>query len=424
MSKPLFSLDLTHALEAVDTKRYDHWLDTIVKALPRIQAQPQREAKPVLELPAKNDDLKDIEAIARAISDHFGTLLVVGMGGSSLSAETLAYIHKPSRVKLEFLDNIDPKTMETLTNALDWKNTAVLVISKSGNTIETLAQMSVLLSKAKKVLGTNISKHFFVITITNDNPLHAVAKAHQMKVLAHDPDLGGRFSILSSVGLIPAAAIGMDIRALREGARKVLAVNFDATTTGCAARSAALHRSLIEKNIRLNVMMHYCDRLAGLANWYRQCWGESLGKCVEASTPIRSRGTTDQHSQLQLYLDGPKDKLFTLMLLDCAGQGEPIAFEGADDKRLEFMKGRTLGDLMVAEQKGTLATMVKRGCPLRSFTMNELNEEVLGGLLMHFTLETMFTAELLGVNAFDQPAVEESKVLALQYLAELKSNAA
>ena len=116
--------------------------------------------------------------------------------------------------------------------------------------------------------------------------------------------------------------------------------------------------------------------------------------------------------------------MFTLMLLDCAGQGEPIAFEGADDKRLEFMKGRTLGDLMVAEQKGTLATMVKRGCPLRSFTMNELNEEVLGGLLMHFTLETMFTAELLGVNAFDQPAVEESKVLALQYLAELKSNAA
>jgi glucose-6-phosphate isomerase len=412
MTQAHFTQDLTHT--GVSQDRANHWLETLAPLLPRIHQQPQREAKPVLDLPTKTDDLKDIEEIAKTVADHFDTLLVVGMGGSSLSGEALAYIHKPSRVKLKFLDNIDPKTIETLTNAMDWKNTAILVISKSGNTVETLAQMSVLLRKAKTVLGANVSKHFFVITIANDNSLHSIAKANGIRVLAHDPDLGGRFSILSSVGLIPAAAIGMDIRRLRAGAASVLNDN------SSAVQAAAVHMALMDKNIRVNVMMHYCDRLAGLANWYRQCWGESLGKCTQATTPIRSRGTTDQHSQLQLYLDGPKDKLFTMMLLENQGQGELIDFDGSDDTRLDFMKGRTLGDLMVAQQKGTAATLINRGCPLRTFTMKELNEEVLGALLMHFALEIMYVAELMGVNAFDQPAVEDSKLQALQYLADLK----
>lgn len=413
MTHTYFTQDLTHSL--ANKERTQHWLEQLQPLLPRIKNQPQREARPVLELPAKTDDLKEIEEIAKNIADHFSTLLVVGMGGSSLSGETLAYIHKPSRLKLQFLDNIDPKTIETLTNAMDWKNTAILVISKSGNTVETLAQMSVLLRKAKKVLGANVAKHFFVITIANDNPLHMIAKANNMRVLAHDPDLGGRFSILSSVGLIPAAAIGMDIRRLRAGALSVL--KDDST----AVQAAAVHMALIDQKISVNVMMHYCDRLGGLANWYRQCWGESLGKCDMATTPVRSRGTTDQHSQLQLYLDGPKDKFFSMMLLESQGQGEPIDFDDSNDARLAFLKGHTLGDLMVAEQKGTVATLINRGCPLRSFTMKELNEDVLGALLMHFSLEIMYVAELLGVNAFDQPAVEDSKVLALRYLADLKA---
>ena len=233
-----------------------------------------------------------------------------------------------------------------------------------------------------------------------------------MRIIAHDPDLGGRFSILSAAGLIPAAAAGLDIRALRAGAQTLLA---DHTP---AAQSAALHMALMEKNARVNVTMHYCDRLGWLANWYRQCWAESLGKCDSVSTPVRSRGATDQHSQLQLYLDGPKDKFFSMMMLECAGQGASIDYGDITDPRLDIFKGRTMGDLMAAEQRATISTLVARGCPVRSFVIKELNEEAMGALLMHFTLEVIFTAELLAVNAFDQPAVEDGKVFAIKYLSE------
>jgi len=424
MASRLYEMNIDDAFEdAIGNKgaakeRYGFWLDKLSSAIPRIKSHPQVEAASVFSLPSRSDDLADIESMAGHIAGHFHTLVVAGMGGSSLSGETLLQLRKTGGFKLHFLDNIDPYSMDTLVRGLDWPGTAFLVISKSGNTLETLAQMAILLRMAK-AHTKNASKHFFVITIPNNNPLHAIAKANNMQVLAHDTHLGGRFSILSSVGLVPAAAAGIDIRALRAGAQAVLAENFSAEPAQApAAMSAALHLALMEKDIGVNVMMHYCDRLGGLANWYRQCWGESLGKCDTATTPVPSRNATDQHSQLQLYLDGPKDKFFTMMMLDSSGQGAPVDFGDYDDARLAFMKGRTLGDVMVAEQNGTLSTLIQRGCPTRSFTLKTLDEEVMGALLMHFALEVIFTAELLGVNAFDQPAVEDGKVLALKYLAD------
>jgi len=224
---------------------------------------------------------------------------------------------------------------------------------------------------------------------------------------------------LSSVGLIPAAAIGLDIRALRRGAQVVIDDHFTGEYANApAAQAAALHMALREKKVRINAMVHYCDRLGGLANWFRQCWGESLGKCDEATTPLLSRMSTDQHSQLQLYLDGPKDKLFSMMLLDSSGQGEAIDFDNNPDSRLAFLKGHTLGDLMVAQQRATISSLVQRGCPVRSFIMKDVNEEILGALLMHFALEVLFMATLMKIDAFDQPAVEDSKKFALAYLAD------
>lgn len=398
-------------------ERFQHWLDTLAPSIPGLQAKPQREAEPVLALPGMSDDLNEIEEIAAYFTGNFATLVVVGMGGSSLSGETLAFLRKPGKVTVTFVDNIDPHSLEALCGSLDWKHTGFLIISKSGGTVETLAQTSVLLRHAKAKLG-DYAKHFVMITITDGNVLHTLAKGHDIRVLAHDPKLGGRFSIMSSVGLIPAAVMGLDIRALRKGAKAVLDSHFTGDYKNApAAQAAALQMALREKKVRIHCFMHYCDRLGGLANWFRQCWGESLGKCDAATTPIRSRMTTDQHSQLQLYMDGPKDKLFSLMLLDSTGQGERIDFEGNADPRLAYLKGKTLGDLMVAEQRATISSLLQRGCPVRSFTMKDINEEVLGALLMHFALEIMFTAKLMGVDAFDQPAVEDSKKFALRYLA-------
>jgi glucose-6-phosphate isomerase len=429
MTKHLYTQDIESAFEdfsaaGANRERYQFWLDSLAPAIPQIKSKPQREAEPVFSLPSRTDDLAEIEEIASTISKNFTTLVVAGMGGSSLSGETLAYLRKPGGLGLRFIDNIDPLSMDTLTQSLDWEKTAFLVISKSGNTAESLAQMAILLRGAKSKTS-NYAKQFFVITITDGNPLHTIAKTHGMRVLAHDPKLGGRFSILSCVGLIPAAAIGLNIRALRAGALATLNENFSAQAKNApAAQSAALHLALMEKNVRMNVMMYYGDPLGGLANWYRQCWGESLGKCSKATTPVRARGTTDQHSQLQLYLDGPKDKLFSMMLVDSLGKGEAIDFENKSDNRLNFLSGRKLGDLMAAHQRGTVETLIKRGCPVRKFTMKQVNEETLGALLMHFSLEIIFTAQLLNVNAFDQPAVEDSKILALRYLAGDDSNPA
>lgn len=422
MTEPLYThtidtaFDDTVGSNGADRERFAFWLNALAPVLMRMRSNPQSEAKPIFSLPSQTSDLTEISEVAAHIANNFSTLVVAGMGGSSLSGETLAHLRKPSGLALHFIDNIDPYSFDRLLEDIDWPRTAFLVVSKSGHTVESLAQMAILLRHARNRL-TAYAKHFFVITVNDGNPLHTLAKNLGIRVLTHDPKLGGRFSVFSSVGLIPAAVVGLDIHRLRAGAQSVILENFKSGFPGPAAESAALHRALMEKNVRIQVLMHYCDRLGGLADWYRQCWGESLGKCSKATTPVRARGTTDQHSQLQLYLEGPKDKFFTLMMLECAGQGERIDYEEKGDSRFDFLQGHTLGDLMAAEQRATVSSLIQNNCPVRSFKMKTLNEEVLGALLMHFELEVIFTAELMKVNAFDQPAVEQSKAFALHYLA-------
>jgi glucose-6-phosphate isomerase len=421
MSRPLFSQHIDTAFEDVvgqagaSHARYRHWCDKVKRVVPSIFSSPARAAAPIFALPARTDDLAEIEAIATDIAEHYSTLVVVGMGGSSLSGEALSYLRQEGGLALRFVDNIDPHSLALLCATLPWATTAFLVISKSGKTVETHAQMAVFLREAKKRMPASYGKHFTVITITDRNPLHRLALEHGMRLVAHDVDLGGRFSILSAVGLIPAAAVGIDIRALRAGAAIVLAQN-QAPNLAAAGEAAALHMALSEKGVAMQVMMHYADRLTGLALWHRQCWAESLGKEGQGTTPIPSRGATEQHSQMQLYLEGPKDKFFTSIHLDMAGQGAAIDIEGGDEA-FAYLSGHTLGDLAMAEQRATQATLTQSGRPLRTINCAALDEATMGGLLMHFSLEISLTAALMGVDAYNQPAVEASKRLALEYLA-------
>jgi glucose-6-phosphate isomerase len=421
MSRPPFTQQLDSAFEDVvgvrgaSRTRYDALCSLLAKAAPALLTKPAREAVPMLALPARADDLAEMESIATSIAEFATDLVVVGMGGSSLSAETLGYLRPDTGLAMHYVDNIDPLSIAQLVASLPWRTTSFLVISKSGNTVETHAQMAVLLREAKARLGAGYAKQFIIITIPNDNPLHRLAREHGMRILAHDTDLCGRFSILSAVGLIPAAAMGIDIRALRQGAQLTLATHM-AEPMGDAVKAAALQVALMENGAHTQVVMHYADRLTGLAAWHRQCWAESLGKSGHGSTPIPSRGVTDQHSQLQLYLEGPADKYFTSLIVDSAGQGASISLE-SDDARLAYLSGHTLGDLAMVEQRATNATLVAKGCPMRSFTLEAVDETRVGALLMQFMLEIMFTAHAYGINAYDQPAVEASKKLALGYLA-------
>ncbi|MEE2971138.1 MAG: glucose-6-phosphate isomerase, partial [Pseudomonadota bacterium] len=312
-------------------------------------------------------------------------------------------------------------TFSALFAALDLARTGFIVISKSGGTAETLTQFLACFDAVRGVVSGDAGAHFLAITEPNDNVLRRLAAAHDIATLDHDPGVGGRFSALSVVGLLPAMIAGLDAHAVRHGAAELLvpilagAAAEDTPSAIGAAVSVALTRA---KGVSQTVLMPYVDRLADFGLWYRQLWAESLGKGGQGTTPIRAIGTVDQHSQLQLYLDGPADKMFTMIMLDVAGSGAIVPPELTSDPALSYLSGRRMGDLMDAEQRATAETLIRNGRPTRIIRLATLDERVMGALMMHFMLETMLAAHLLGVDAFDQPAVEEGKILTRDYLAE------
>ena len=394
-----------------------------------LRKQKKDQTLPLLNLMHRSDDLAEIREVAERIAGTSSTLVVLGTGGSSLGGQTLValkenvFANKPHSVKLHFVDNIDPRTMDQMLKSLELSKTHFLVISKSGGTVETLSQMLVVIEALRGQLGEQaVAKHMTLITIPAASPMQALAVQFGIPMLDHDPKLGGRFSVLSNVGLIPAQLAGLDIKALRSGAAELLDEALD-EKTGTASRAvmgAAANIAMMRQGKSVSVLMPYCDRLACFGLWYRQIWAESLGKQGHGSTPVRALGTVDQHSQLQLYLDGPRDKFVSMLLLDNARNGPCVSPALADKKGMEHLPGRTLGDIINAQQQATLETLVRNEVPVRLFRIPVLNEQVLGGLLMHFMLETIITAGLLGIDAYDQPAVEEGKVLAREYLLKEK----
>ncbi len=383
-----------------------------------------------LSAPRRSDDLAACREVGRAFRDGCAEVLVLGTGGSSLGGQSLyALVDRgqgPPAVtsggtpRLTFLDNIDPDTFEVLLARLDFAETGVLAVSKSGGTAETLAQLLVILPRLEAALGRDgVARRLAVITEPGDGKLGALAEAYGCARLPHDPNLGGRFSVFSAVGALPALIAGLDPEAFRAGACEVLDLSLGAATAGesAPALGAAVAVGLAqERRIRQNVLMTYVDRLATFGLWHRQLWAESLGKDGLGLTPIDARGATDQHSQLQLYLAGPADKLFTIVSLETAGLGPTIEPERAEGLGLDYLAGRRLGDLLDAMARATADTLARNGRPVRRFRLSELGEYQLGALMMHFMLETVIAAGLLGVNPFDQPAVEEGKRLARDYL--------
>lgn len=402
----------------LDEATFRRTLEMLRTPLARLGGGHRHDAQPLLDIAGRRDDLPAIRSIADEIRSESEHVVVAGAGGSSLSgrvAASLAHLHH--RPALHFLDNIDPDAIDQLLARIDARRSYFLIISKSGTTVETLGHLHVLLAHARQSLAAGeIARRFLLITMPGDNPMRRTAQAHGMRVLDHAADIGGRFSLLSNVGLLPAAIAGLDIEALRAGAGQIVDSLKRAPDPGAceSACGAAIQYGFMQRGYNISVMLPYSERLAGFSSWYRQSWAESLGKAGKGSTPIRAVGTTDQHSQLQLYLDGPKDKLFHLITLPRAGSGQKIAM--TQDDAFSYLHGRTTGDIMESQQKATLETLLRHGCPVRHIEIERLDGYTLGALVMHFTLEIIFTAELLGINPFDQPAVEESKQIARRHM--------
>ena len=404
----------------------DRELAKATKALDRFRQWKADGTLPLLSLPGTRDDLALLKPHAERFA-KFEHVIVLGTGGSSLGGQTLVALKdqgfgpQSGRPKLWFMDNVDPSTFTELAARLPLDRTGLMVISKSGTTAETLTQFLTLLPEFESKVGKDkLAEHVIAITEPSDNALGRIAARIGCPILDHDPRVGGRFSVLSLVGLLPAMIAGLDVGAVREGAASVLDPVLEASDASDlppaigAALSVGLAR---ERGIGTTVLMPYCDRLGYFGFWYRQLWAESLGKGGNGTTPVRAMGTVDQHSQLQLYLGGPADKMFTVLILDTAGKGRKIASEAlGGDKALAYLENQSLGDLLLAEADATAATLAKNGRPTRIMRISTLDERVMGALMMHYMLETMFAAHLLDVDAFDQPAVEEGKILTRQYL--------
>lgn len=384
----------------------------------------QRGELPLLRLPERTDDLVALQPVADRMR-QCKTVIVLGTGGSSLGGQTLyaladqGFGPKAGCPKMYFLDNVDPATFDSLFANLDLSTTGFVVISKSGSTAETLCQFLICYARLQKTAG--YKDRITVITEPGDNILRGFANREGLQCLDHDPKVGGRFSVLSLVGLLPAMIAGLDAAAVRRGANAVLQTALQGKAGDCPpAVGAAVSMALSDFGKTQTVLMPYIDQLAYFGMWFRQLWAESLGKQGYGTTPIRAMGTVDQHSQVQLYLGGPKDKFFTFLFKDCAGTGEVVSPTLASDARLSYLAGRTMGDLLDAEQRATAQAMLNNGCPVRILSVRKVDEETLGALFMHYMLETILAAQLLCIDAFDQPAVEEGKILTRQYLGEMQ----
>ncbi|WP_428668621.1 glucose-6-phosphate isomerase [Reyranella sp.] len=410
----------------------DRELQRATPALDKIRRWREDGTLPLLKLPARRDDLEALKPHAERFA-KFEHVVVMGSGGSSLSGKTLVALKDqgfgpaPGRPKVHFMDNVDPATFAAMTGRLPLDRTGFLPISKSGGTPETIAATFAALGALEAKVGkAGIKNQVLAITEAADNPLRRLMTRLGCTILEHDPKVGGRYSALSLVGMLPAMIAGVDGAAVREGAASVLDPVLAAKDTKdlAPAIGAALSVGLSqERGTNITVLMPYVDRLETFAFWYRQIWAESLGKQGKGTTPVRAMGTIDQHSQVQLYLGGPHDKLYTFVIQDTAGQGTELAPATlGGDKALDYLAGHTMGDLLLAEADATAATLVKDGRPVRVIRIETIDERVMGALMMHYMLETMFAAELWGIDAFDQPAVEDGKVLTRQYLSQRRKS--
>ncbi|MCC6890417.1 MAG: glucose-6-phosphate isomerase [Hyphomicrobiales bacterium] len=386
----------------------------------------------LLHLPAERADIAAVQAAAQHLTAGATDIVFLGTGGSSLGGQTLAQLAGYAvpgvgalRVgpRIHFMDNLDPVSFALLLARLPLATARFVAISKSGGTGETLMQTAAALS-ACKAHDIRISDAFLGLSEPakpgKRNGLRDLLESEGVAFLDHDTGVGGRFSALTNVGLLPAAILGLNIVALREGAAVALApllANKPAREVPAALGAALAVALAEEKGKTISAVMAYADRLEKFVKWYVQLWAESLGKDGRGTTPIGTLGPVDQHSQLQLFIAGPRDKFFTVITTGVAGKGPAIDPALAERAGEPDFGGRTIGDLVAAQGCATAETLAKNGCPVRILHLDRLDERSLGELLMHFMLETIVAAYLLGVDAFDQPAVEEGKVLAKRYLA-------
>ncbi|MCK5656075.1 MAG: glucose-6-phosphate isomerase, partial [Candidatus Aureabacteria bacterium] len=324
---------------------------------------------------------------------------------------------KRKRPRIFVMDNIDPDVFNSLFDVIDLKNTLFNVITKSGGTAETMSQFIIVRDMLKKVYGESYSEHVIATTDPEKGNLKAIAKEEGYKTFDIPQNVGGRFSVFSPVGLLSAAVTGIDVRKLLEGTKAMEERCKDESfKNNPAYMYSILHYLLdINRGKNISVMMPYSSRLKDVADWYRQLWAESLGKKKSAGfvgqTPVKALGATDQHSQVQLYAEGPNDKLIIFLGVRKFDSDVTIPKAFEDKKGVSYLCGHTMSELFHAEQKATALALTKSKRPNATIWLDKVNENSIGQLLYMLELATAFSGFLYEIDPFNQPGVEEGKNL-------------
>ena len=383
-------------------------------------------------MPAMLPEIKQMAATLRAYRD----VVLVGIGGSSLGTKAIGQAvtckARDDAPHLHYVENVDPYSLERLLTHLDPASTAVLCISKSGGTIETVVQYLILRDWLVRQRGRDAARRQqWVITDPEQGWLRELTVREGLPSLPVPPRVGGRYSVLSPVGLLPLAVLGVDIDALLRGA----AANATRCQSAEGAENPALEMAALcvlldsERHKRIAVMMPYINRLRLFVDWYCQLWAESLGKWdgLPTSTPagtlpVRAMGAVDQHSQLQLYLESRRDKFFTFFELAVWEHDLPVPFDPVDAGHFPYLKGKSMADVIGAEFRATRQVITEAGHPNMTIRLPALDAHILGQLIDLYQRTTVYAGLLYGVNPLDQPSVEKGKQLAIRLLRSMSDS--
>jgi len=375
------------------------------------------------------------------VSGQFDDVVILGIGGSALGPVALrsslkvhgwnALSHEERGVfpRLHVLDNVDPATISALLDRLALTRTLFVVTSKSGGTAETMAQFLIVHDRLHAA-NAPVEHHMVFITDPVEGALRPLATRLGVTALEIPANIGGRFSVLSAVGMLPAALIGINIPELLLGAADMAGRCTDSSLTANPALVYATAQWLADTRHgkHIHVFMPYSDPLRDFAAWFVQLWAESLGKLKSGSgvgpTPIAALGATDQHSQVQLFMEGPADKTVTFVTVCERGNDIEIPAAFGDVKELGYLAGHSLSELIDVEQRATAGALAKRGRPNMTIFVDSVDARHVGELIMFLEISTAYAGSLYGIDAFNQPGVELGKQFAYAMLGRPGAEAA
>lgn len=438
MNKKRICLDVNNmfaekvgAENGIEKESIDEYRDKTKKIHNRIQDEREKGNMGFMELPYQSADLIDeIKTEAENMKKDFDNFVVIGIGGSALGNIALQTALNPPFYNLDrkkrdgaprlfVLDNSDPVQIKSLLESIDIEKTLFNVITKSGSTAETMSQFLIAREAVKDVVGEDkLAEHFIATTSRDSGFLKEIADREGFKKFYIPENVGGRFSVLTPVGLISAAFCGIDIESLLEGAKDMdQRCSEPDLWQNPAYLNGLLHYLAYQKGKTMSVMMPYAQKLKDIADWYRQLWAESLGKEKNRDghkvnvgpTPIKALGATDQHSQVQLYMEGPYDKIITFIEVEDYQMKADIPSIYQDISGVNYLGGHSLNELIETEKRATELALTRRNRPNETIIMPEVNEYTVGQLLYMLELQTAFIGELFNINAFNQPGVELGK---------------